>query len=56
MAGVDVVTTSMVGELDWNHGEATCELDIEQTLGPSGISQSGSICGHEVSGNATFGP
>jgi hypothetical protein len=49
---------SMVGDLDWDDGSnaASCEINIQMSVGATGFSYTGSICGYDVATEINLGP
>ncbi len=49
-------TVTMAGDLHWDGpgGAMSCEIDTTATIDSSGFTQSGTICGHDVSGSSQW--
>jgi hypothetical protein len=50
-------TASLTGELDWhgNDGDASCDFDLSLTIGDSGVSYGGHLCGYDVETELVLG-
>jgi hypothetical protein len=51
-------TMSMTGDLDWSDGSnsASCEINVLMSVGATGFSYTGSICGYDVATEINLGP
>lgn len=51
-------TATMTGGLDWegNDGSASCDFDLSLTVGTTGISYAGTLCGYDVTTELAIGP